>query len=787
MLKVFFRSIKRSRISFIINLIGLSSGLACTLLIYLWVRDEMLVDKFHENDSRLYQVMLSINRNGSFQTTTATPGILAEVLQEDFSAVEDAVAVMHSLKMNTLAVDKNGFKADGIYAGESFFDIFSFDLIEGQSKDILVGQENIVISEELAMKLFGGSENILGKTIEFDEKEQFNVAGVFERVPGNSSLQFDFILPLRQFEKHTGYEISWDEMMANTYFTLNQGTAIDQFDKQLADFMMVMGIDTESAKIFARPFSDGYLYGNYEDGIQSGGRIEYIRIFSIIGIVILLIACINFVSLSTALASNRIKEVCVKKILGAKRKSIIVQHIGESTALAFIALFVSLALVSLLLPSFNEMANKQIELNWSFDMVATFVTITLLTGILSGVYPAFYISSFKPTGSSSESSNSPREQLVRKGLVSTQFVISVILIVATLVIYHQFEMIQNRNMGYNKDHIIYFDFGEKLYDQREAFLNELKKLPNVEGSSSAFFLSKRSGFFGPDGSTGHIDWPGKDPEELINVNYRLVDYDLIELMGMEMVAGRPFSEKFSSQKKEVIFNESAIDIMNLGSDPVGTIVQIWNDQYEVVGVVRNFYFESIHEGKVKPLFMMRNPSRMNTAIVKVSGKGMNNTIASIKQIYAKFNPEGIFVYNFMDQDFQRLYSGEKRMAILSRYFAGLAIIISLLGLFGLTAFTVHKKKKEISMRKVLGASSFQVVSLLYKNIVKLLLVALLIAFPVSYVLMSNWLDSYAVRVELEPWYFILAALLSFVLMLIASSIQILKVLSINPAEALRRE
>ena len=787
MLKLFFRSVKRSQISFIINLVGLSTGLTCTLLIYLWVRDERSVDKFHKKDDRLHQVMLTVKQNGSYQTTTATPGLLATSLSEEFSMVNEGVAVMNSLKTNTLTVDQKGFKADGIYAGESFFTMFSFDLREGQPKDVLSELNNIVVSDDLARKMFGSSENVVGKAVEFEGKEPVVVSGVFEKVPSNSSLQFDFVIPLRLFEKHTGYEVSWDEMLASTYITLNEGTSVEQFNEQLTDFMILMGFDTESINIFARLFSDGYLYGNYENGVQVGGRIEYVRIFSVIGIVILLIACINFISLSTALASNRIKEVCVKKVLGASRKSIIVQHLGESILLTFVAFLVSLALVFILLPPFNEVADKQITLSWDFDLILTFIVVTLITGVLSGAYPAFYISNFTPTGTASESGSSPREQWVRKGLVSVQFIVSIVLIITTLVVYHQFEMIQNHNLGYNRDHIVYFDLEEGVQEHREALLSELKALPGVEEASSAFFLSKRSGFFGPDGATSHLNWPGKASEEPINMNYRLVDYGLVELMDMEMKTGRPFSKEFSAQEREVIFNEAAIDLMNLDTDPVGTIVTIWQEKYHIVGVVKDFHFESIQEGKVKPLFMMRDPSKMNTALVKLDSREIENTLAAIEQVYAKFNPDGIFVYSFLDQDFQKLYAGERKMSVLSKYFAGLAITISLLGLFGLTAFTVHKRKKEISTRKVLGASSFQIVLLLYKDIVKLLLVALIIAFPVSYLLMSNWLAGYTIRVALAPWYFILAAVLSFVLMLVASGVQILKVLSINPAQALRKE
>ncbi|MBA4055239.1 MAG: transporter permease, partial [Marivirga sp.] len=703
-IKIYLRDIKRSKLSFAVNLIGLSSGLACTFLIYLWVRDEMSVDKFHEKDSRLYQIMLWYKSNDSDVTTAIIPGVVAEELSKNIPEIEKAVAVLNSIRSSTLSNDNKALKANGIYASADFFEIFSFDLIDGHRESVLSNESNIVISEELALKLFGTTQNIIGKYVEFDKKEEFVISGVVNNVPSNSSIQFDFALSLPVFVRHTGIEISWGESMANTYVLLSEHSDLTHLNSQMLKWLEKQGEDITKAKLFARSFSDGYLYGNYEaNAIQSGGRIDYVKLFSIVGIIILLIACINFISLSTAMASRRLKEVSMKKVLGANRKSIIFQHLGESTILAFISLSIALLLVFVLLPSFNELAGKQIALRWSGDIVSAFFTITLLTGLLGGAYPAFYISGFEAGVILKDNlSNSLGGQWIRKGLIVTQFAVSVILIIMTLVVYNQFSMIQNRNLGYNKDGIIYFDMDGDVIKHREAFLSELRKNSSVHQASSTYALTTKSSFFGADGSTDHLNWPGKGPDESVSMNYRIVDYDLIELLDMEMKEGRSYSRDFNSEVPEIIFNETAIKVMGL-KNPIGSQVELWQKNHKIIGVIKDFYFESVHAGNIKPMFLIRDPGQLNTIMVKVNGMELDKTISEIEQFHSRFNPGYPFMYKFLDQDFQNLYSTERRMSVLSRYFAGLAILISCLGLFGLTAFTINRRKKEISTRKVLGA------------------------------------------------------------------------------------
>ncbi|MCA6370833.1 MAG: ABC transporter permease [Cytophagales bacterium] len=787
-IKLFLRSIKRSKASFIINLIGLSSGLACTFLIYLWVTDEMSVDKFHVKDNQLCEVMVWYQISGTQVTTPITPGPLAEALGKSIPDVAKSVAVLKSIRINTISSENKAFKANGIYTAKEFFDMFSFDVLQGNKEHLLPNESSIVISKDLALKLFGTTDNVVGKSLAFDQKEQFMVSAVVENVSAHSTIKFDFVLHHQLFERHTGIEFSWNESMASTYILMNDQSNIDQLNAQMLNWLEKEGEDIKKMKLFARKFSDGYLYGNYENGVQSGGRIEYVKIFTIIGIIILSIACINFISLSTAMASNRMKEVGMKKVLGAKRPLIIIQHLGESTILAFLSLFAALGLIALLLPAFNELADKHIALSWSIRIVVTFLVVTVLTGVLAGLYPAFYISRFEPGIILKDNlSNSLGGQWIRKGLVTTQFTVSVVLILLTLVLYSQFSLIQNRNLGYNKDGIVYFDMDGNVNEHREAFLSELKKKSGVQQASSIYALTTRSSFFGSDGSTGHLNWPGKDPNESINMNYRIVDYDMMELLGMEIKDGRSFSKEFSTQIREIIFNESAIKAMALKENPIGIEIELWQMKYKIIGIVKDFYFESIHAGKVKPMFLIQDPSRLNTVMVKVNTAGLDGTISGIEKFHNQFNPGYPFVYKFLDQDFQNLYATEKRISVLSHYFSGLAILISCLGLYGLTAFTVNKRKKEISTRKVLGASAFEITMLLYKDVSKLVLVSLIIGLPTGYFLANNWLEGFAERINLEPWFFIAAALLSITLMLIASGVQVVRALSINPAESLRTE
>lgn len=774
-----FRNFNRHKRSFLINLIGLSTGLACALLIFLWVSDEISIDRFHKKDSQIYQVMRQNHSEGHIEVSRLTPGVLADALVKEMPEVEYAVQIAYPQSANTISVKGDALKVKGIYTGKDFFEVFSFDLRGGKSA--LSGGNNIVLSKELAFKLFGTVDDIIGKSVTFDKSQRFTIAGIADPTP-KSTIKFDFILSFDVFEKHYPMmKPDWGRHSPDTYVVLREGADLRQFNKKIASLLKEK-INDEQNTLFARQFSQGYLYGSYEDGIQSGGRIEYVKLFSMIGIFILVIACINYMNLATALSSVMAKGVAMRKTMGLKRRSLIMQYIGESVIMAFFALTISLVIVFLLLPSFNQLAGKQISIHFRVETMLSIFAITLLTGLLAGLYPAFYISRFSPMMILTGKTGTIFKGLsLRKGLLIFQFTISAIFIVAVLVVHKQFELIQNKNMGYNRDNIIVFDLEGEAKAHRETFLSEIAKVPGVIRASSTANIES---FFGAHSTTWGLSWPGKTSNA--TMHYRIVDYGMIELLGMKMKEGRSFSKYFDSDRSKIIFNETAVKTMGLKGNPVGTKINFMGRDFEILGVVKDFNFESLH-GDVKPLFMVLFPELLNSVMLKVKSQNLGETLNGLSEFNDDFNPGFPLSYQFLDDDFQELYAGEKTVSVLSRYFAGLAILISCLGLFGLATFTAERRKKEIGIRKTLGLSAFGIVRLLLGDFIKMVIIAILISFPISYVISRNWLKNFTLRIELEWWFFAGSGLAVLIIALFTVSVHALKAANVNPSKSLRNE
>ena len=781
-LLLIYRNFLRFKSSFFINLLGLSTGLACTLLIYLWVRDEWNVDKFHEKDSQLYQVMESQQHAESIRVTNSTPGLLAETLAEEMPEVEYAATVTPSywFEKFTLSVGDNAIKATGQYAGQDFFNIFSYDLIQGDESQVLADKSAIVLSEELALNLFKTTENIIGKTVVFQHEKQFLVSGIFKGTPPTSSDQFDFALSFEVWKEQVPGIANWDNSGPNTFVVLKKGTRIDQFNSKIANLIQTKSKDIHRT-LFLTPYSDNYLYGNYENGIQAGGRIDYVKLFSLIALFILIIACINFMNLSTAKASRRIKEIGIKKVVGADRKTLIFQYLGESILLTFLSLFLALIIVEGFLPQFNQITGKQLSLQYDAKLVLSVISITLFTGLVAGSYPALYLSGFHPaTVLKGKLPTSAGEVWGRKGLVVFQFSLSVILLVSVLVVYKQIEYVQTKNIGYDKDNILYFEREGRLKENLEAFLTEMKNIPGVENASSI-----GQSMVGGGNTTKGLDWPGKNPDDIISFAVRPVNHDIIEMLGIEMKEGRPFSRNFSTDTAKIIFNEAAIQVMGL-QDPVGKIVNIQDQDMEIAGVTKDFHFESLH-ANVGPLLFLLKPEWTQKIMVKVQAGKERETIAKLQQVYEDFNPGFVFDFRFLDQDYQAQYAAEQRVAVLSRYFAGLAILICCLGLYGLAAFAAEQRTKELGIRKVLGASVASIIRLLSKDFLKLVLVAIVVGSAVSWVAMNKWLQDFAYKVDLEWGVFGVAGALALVIALITVSFQAVKAALMNPVKSLRSE
>ena len=785
---IIFRNFVRSKNTFFINLIGLSTGLACTILIYLWVNDELNFDKFNTKEDQLYQVMANHHNTDRIITQEATPDLLANALAEELPEVESAASVfsMQLVSQPVLSLKNKNIKAAGQFASEDFFKIFSYKLIQGNKDRVLSDKKSIVISKQLALKFFHTTENIIGRTLEWqwvNTYEPVVVSGVFDGTPPNSSRQFDFVLSIRawtDFSNRVGRAISWYNHAPSTYLILKKGTDIEQFDKKIAGFIKSKD-ENSIVTLFVRKYSDGYLYGKYENGMQNGGRIEYVRIFSIIAIFILIIACINFMNLYTAKVGSRLKEVGIKKTLGAERKSLIFQYIGEATAMAVLSLLTATLLVEFLLPQFNEITGKNLTLYNDANIILFFPVIALFTGVLSGSYPALYLSRFNPIKIlKGNTHNSFGEMLARKGLVIFQFMLSIIFIISVLVVYKQVEFIQTRNPGYEKDNIIYFEKEGTAAASPEGFLAEIKKIPGVVNASDI-----GSTIVGSQSTTGGVGWEGKNPEDVTYFEEVPVGYNMLETLGIEMKEGRTFSKEFGSDNSKIIFNEAAIKAMGL-KDPIGKTVYHWSGNKEIIGVAKNFNFESFHE-IVKPLLFKIAPEQTTKFMVKIEPGKEKETISKLQKFYGSYNPGYTFDFKFLDEDYQAQYSTEKRVETLSKYFAGLAIMISCLGLFGLAAFTAEKRTKEIGIRKVLGAKTNRLVFLLTKHFLYLILISILMATPIAWYIVKIWLQDFAYRIELSWWMFVIPGGIALLIASLTVSFQTIKAAIANPVESLRYE
>lgn len=802
MLKNYFKTAWRNLIKdkqfTLLNLLGLSTGLACTLLIFLWVNDELHIDKFNEKDSRLYQVLKTApNSDGTVTTFDATQGLLAEELVKSYPEIEYATAVRPEREMGILSIDDKHIKATWQFADKDFFTIFSYRLLEGNKNNVFSDKYGVLLSDNLAKKLFNTTSNLIGKTITWSPggefKGPYTIRGIFEAPPSNATQHFDLVLNYSLYvekEINTMGDISnWGSNMVNTYLVFKKGTDIEKFKSKFKDFTKAKIKSLVNSQdllkwegdLLLQKYSDRYLYNKYENGKIAGGRIEYVRLFSIIAIFILVIACINFMNLSTAKAAGRMKEVGIRKVVGASRKLLVLQYMGESVLMSLIAIIIAVALVSLLLPSFKTITGKDLSLHFSLGFILTLAAIALISGILAGSYPALYLSGFKPVAVlKGKLRTSVGESMIRKGLVIFQFTISVILIISVLVVYKQMKLVQTTNLGYTKDNVIKLTSEGKLHSNEEVFINEIKKIPGVINASGM-----NGNFVGQAGhGGGGIDWEGKNPN--LGIEYYGIsgDYNFMEVLGLKMAEGRTFSKQFGSDSNSVIFNQSAITAMGI-KDPVGKVVSLWGKKKQIIGIVTDYHFESLYK-KVGPAFIEYDPEN-EFIIVKLKAGSEQATISKLEEFYKNFNQGLTFDYKFLDDEYQAMYSSEQRVAMLSRYFAAIAIIISCLGLFGLSAFTAQKRQKEIGIRKVVGASISGIAIMLSKDFLKLILLSVLIAFPIAWLITHQWLQSFAYRTTIGAGVFLLAAASIIIITLLTISFQSVKAAVMNPVKSLRSE
>ncbi len=792
-LLITFRNFKRYKSSFLINLIGLSVGLLSALLIYLWVYSEATVDGFHAKDEQLYQVMRNSDYGRGIRVYDNNSDLLVPALKEEIAEVEYAVSFVEVWSDVYLSYGEKKIKAKGKLTGEDFFKVFSYNLVQGDPNKALSDQNNIVLSKRLARSLSDNGEVELGQVVSILGETEYGarytddyvVTGIYDLSEQNVSERYDFLLTTKQFlSKRSPGNNHWNSNSSKTYITLHEGTDVAQFNEKLHTFFRNKrypdkpDLDPDWGEgMFIEKFSERYLYDRYENGVRAGGRIDYIILFSAIGLMVLVVACINFMNLSTAQAFRRLKEVGVKKVVGANRRMLAFQHITESVILAALASLIAVFGAIALYPQLSMISDREIIIDWTPEMILGIIGIVIATGVIAGSYPAFYISRLRPIQIlKGKLKSSTGEVVVRKGLVVFQFCVSLVLIVTVIVVTRQIEYTQSKNLGYDRDNVISFSREGKLLENYETFLNEAKKIKGVKTAATVQgdpvnFRNSGSGFF----LEGH-----PNP----SFTFARVGYDFVETMGIEIIEGRSFSREFANEETKIILNETALKAMEL-EDPVGNTYNIRGTK-QVIGIMKDFHIQSLHE-EIKPSFLIFRPEEVNTIIVKIQSGMERDALTELEKVYRSFNPNLPFEYEFLDQNYEELYNAEQRTASLYKGFALVAIFISGLGLLGLSAFTVQMRLKEIGIRKVLGSSIWKIIMLLSKDLTRTVFIALFIAIPLGYYLSQEWLDGFAYRIDLKTGIFIVSGLMVVLLAWAIVALQAFRASKVNPVECLKDE
>ncbi|MEO6978585.1 MAG: ABC transporter permease [Mucilaginibacter sp.] len=785
-LKVAWRNLVRNKAHTFINMAGLSVGLVCSLLILLWVQNELDMDAFHKNGKQLYQVYERQHYDKKISGQYYTPGVLAAEMKRTIPEVQYATNAVFYDEHNFRVGDKI-LKIKGGSADVDFFKMFSYRLVQGNAQSSLSTPKDIAISQKMAADFFGGAQQAMGKTVRVDNKKDFTITSVFENVGENSSLKFDYLINWFSFLEDNPWAKQWDNNTPYTYLQLRPDANAGMVDKKVTHFLENLD-KTEKKGVFTQElgiqsFDQVYLHGTFTNGKIDGGRIGYVNIFSIVAIFILLIACINFMNLTTARSVKRAKEIGVRKVVGALRSVLIKQFISESILLTAIAVLVSLVLLAFLLPYFNQITQKQIELPFNQPIFwLKLLAITLVTGVVSGSYPALFLSSFNPVkvlkGTLKLDAGTT---IFRKGLVVFQFVLSVVLIIGTIIVSKQVNYIQSLNLGFDRDNLVYIPLEGNLVKSYNVFKTEALKMPGISSvtRSSAPPTNLVS-------STINVQWDGKDPGNNVSFSDAAVGYDFVKTMKLKMAAGRDFSKDFATDTNGYIVNETAVKRMGY-TDPIGKSLTIWGGKGKIIGVFKDFHAASLHD-KIKPLILYPGEKADNgIALIRTQPGKTKQAIASLEKITRELNPGFQFTYSFSDDEYNKLYNSEQIVGKLSDAFAFLAIFISCLGLLGLAMFTAEQRVKEIGIRKVLGASVASLFTLMSSEFLVLVIIALLIATPLAWYGMTYWLRSFAYHPPLEWWTFALAGLIIVAIALATVSVQAIKAALINPIKSLRSE
>jgi len=766
----------------LINILGLSVGMACFILIFLWVQDELSYDHFHENAHELYRVVQEDydHLNDSERATTSAPFALAALLKEEFPEVKETARVYSLGNFLLRYGDRSFYEDEFALVDPSFFKMFTFEFVKGDPQKNLEGLHSVIITEDAAKKYFG-DEDPMGKILNMNNRFDITVAGVIKNIPGNSHFQFDFIARIDYLGKRRLESWEW---ASETYVLLEKNTSLSEFSRKAAD-TIVRHNPITNYKVHFQPLDEIHLY----HPLGERGQIIMVYIFALVAVFILVIACLNFMNLATARSIKRSKEVGLRKVVGASKVDIIKQFLGESIQLAVIAVIIAVFLTELFLPFFNRLTAKQLDVNIleNVGSLLLLLALAVLTGVLSGSYPAFFLSAFQPVKVLREQfKRGPKSSWFRITLVVIQFAISIILIISTVVVYNQINYIRNLDLGFDRTNLIYMNARGDLRTKYEAVKSELLRHPDILKVAYASSL--------PVNITNviDVDWDGKNPDiEDDMMGFAMVDYDYIKTLDLKIVQGRDFSMEFPTDRTSYIVNEEAVSAMELES-PLGKKISLgkqfpdFGPEGPIIGVIKNFHFGHM-QSRITPLVLGMNPQWNRQVFIKIRPKDIPSIVNHIQAVSKKFAPNYPFVYGFIDDAFDEMYRSEQRVGESFRYFALLAIVISCLGLFGLASFMAEQKTKEIGIRKVHGASVPNILFFLSRQFLRGVVVANIIAWPAAYFVMSKWLDDFVYRINFSIWIFVFAAVTALAIAFLTVSYQAARAALSNPIDALRYE
>ena len=803
-IKTTFRNLIRSKGYTVINILGLAIGLSASILILLFIVNELSYDKFFKDSERIYRIAVKGRMSGDFFDVAVTPAPMAPALKHTFPEVESAVRLRQWSQQSLFAFEhKMFYEKDVFFADSSFFEIFDFAPALGDLKTALHEPFSAVLTQELAHKYFN-DDNPIGKILKVNDDFLFKVTAVIQDIPENTHLKFPLLLSWSSIKKMNDSRMddNWGSLGFYTYVKLVENSDVQQFELKIRTIIIDKLIEQSGEdssrfenvqlefKPYLQPIEEIHLKSNLMAELSPNSDISYIYSFSAIAAFILLIACINFMNLTTARSAKRAREVGIRKVHGGFRSQLIAQFIGESVILSFIALVIAIILVELTIPVFSDIIGQNISEDLLINplMIVSYLILAIVVGFVAGSYPAFYLSSFQPVNVLKRNLNrSSKNPALRNVLVIIQFSISIFLMVGTGIIFNQLNYVKNKKLGFDKEHVMIIQLRNDKLREKSAFLeNEFRKLSMVANAASSTSIpgegSDGSGFF-PEGENT------TDPWLIFNTG---ADYDYIETMGMEIIKGRSFSKEFASDTAGIIINETLLKKLGWGDDCIGKKITPGDPgnkfSFRVIGVVKDFHFLSLHD-KIEPYIIYLSKNNLRSLSIKIKPGNLNESITQISNKWSEMEPNFPFDYSFLDETFDALYKSEERMGKLFIYFSIIAIFIACLGLFGLASYTAEQRTKEIGIRKTFGATTPSISFLLTRDFTKWILLANIIAWPAAYYFLGLWLENFAFRINItDQWHvFLLSAVISFAVAILTVSLQAIKVAHSNPVDALKYE